>query len=147
MLKGKVLNPRSPHRTLLNLKDNTDKGAANKKEAVKISVFNKTQGEVKAISSSPEKSLNPVKTLRLQSPLAAAPSMIGEKTEEATPLDDLSQISKSLGLHDLTLDAPIEKAPAPAKESQHTSLVPNPGHKQIFPPLNLTVGKNPRYTF
>jgi len=99
------------------------------------------------LSGSPTKSLNPVKTLRLQSPLAAAaPSLIGERTDEATPLYDLSQLSKSLGLHDLISDAPIEKAPAPAKESQFASLV-SPVHKQIFPPLNLTVGKNPRYTF
>jgi|TARA_B110000285_G_C15079714_1_gene592798 hypothetical protein len=104
---------------------------------------------VKAVSGSPEKSLNPVKTLRLQSPLGAVPpSLIGERTDEATPVDDLSQISKSLGLQDLTLDAPIEKAPAAAlKESQFASMDPNPVHKQIFPALNLTVGKNPRYTY
>ena len=58
----KFLNSRSPNRTLLNAKDNNDKGM---KEAVKISVYNKTQGELKAGTISPVKSLNPVKTLRL----------------------------------------------------------------------------------
>jgi hypothetical protein len=96
--------------------------------------------------------LNPVKTLRLQSPLvAAAPSLIGERTEEhnnSTPIEeDLSQISKSLCMHDLALDAPIEKMPATTKPGQFVSLEVHRAHNQIFPPLNLTVGRNPRYTY
>mgnify|MGYP007025801993 CR=1 FL=1 len=84
----KFLNSRSPNRTLLNAKDNNDKGM---KEAVKISVYNKTQGELKAGTISPVKSLNPVKTLRLQSPLGEVPpSIIGENFDETTPLDELS---------------------------------------------------------
>jgi hypothetical protein len=50
-------------------------------------------------------------------------------------------------LHDLALDAPMVQPPEPPKEGQFSSLVANPAHKQIFPPLHLTVGKNPRIAY
>jgi len=75
------------------------------------------------------------------------PSIIGENFDETTPLDELSAMSKSLALHELALDAPLLLPPEPTKEGQFSSLVANPAHKQIFPPLHLTVGKNPRIAY